>query len=675
MHFDTHQQEILDTTLESLVCYVNGRFKIVREISTACAGDKEAQSQLVERYIWNHSNLIDDFVRDNPDHLSETHLSIAAGLTSTLYGSIILESIRGNIVTFLHHTGTYEVVAPENSILSHLPGVPLELTGAIAPYEDFIVPLPPFTVLGKASAGQISKIHADLAAQGTNQPTGDAKVLRRRARLWKEHHMPVRRHAVDKGNAPGFHRGALAGLTSNERAQARAAHYDRETQNTQVFKRTMEARCIDVDELPVTLKEALALLEDDWLNDIALEIDGYTTKMDGSREDLINLICRFYTAAEEQPEFMLVWSHDLEFELIERLTHTNPLPLDQLAPSIATELFPYVPYVFFLNENGVTYAWMPPELRTLLTKKVIADLREMRDHFDTMRLLAAGMATMCGIVRLSDVYERYRRLVDQPFEPKFFEPLLAEMETCDSRDSYALWRHLGRDYVISTEISDASAPARVTREHFSDRVITFGDEPSQGSMPTIVGLSEQDERKFTRHLARKEAELERKRLSLLAQKGPMEVHDILPGMLERRPIEALLELDALQALRAFVDNHVPDNEDDYEFPDLFARSVVISSVLMQESYNDTMDLIRLYHMQECEGTDFSDTLGQLVTNAFNALPRWTLNGWSLEENTERITGRRRFYDQDGKPLVLEDSDPCPCGSGKPYGSCCGNLKG
>jgi hypothetical protein len=86
-----------------------------------------------------------------------------------------------------------------------------------------------------------------------------------------------------------------------------------------------------------------------------------------------------------------------------------------------------------------------------------------------------------------------------------------------------------------------------------------------------------------------------------------------------------------------------------------------------------MDVIRLYNMQDCDGTGYSDTLGRLVTNAYNSLPRWEPNGWSLEENTQCITGRKRFFNPDGTARTVSSDDPCPCGSGKPYESCCGSV--
>ena len=108
--------------------------------------------------------------------------------------------------------------------------------------------------------------------------------------------------------------------------------------------------------------------------------------------------------------------------------------------------------------------------------------------------------------------------------------------------------------------------------------------------------------------------------------------------------------------------HLPASQD----PNRARRKVQLALAVL-------VNLI-LVLMEGCEGTDYSDTLGRLVTNAYNALPRWDLNGWSLEENTERITGKRRFFNADGTAMTLADSDPCPCGSGTPYGACGGHRR-
>ena len=127
-------------------------------------------------------------------------------------------------------------------------------------------------------------------------------------------------------------------------------------------------------------------------------------------------------------------------------------------------------------------------------------------------------------------------------------------------------------------------------------------------------------------------------------------------MLTCRPVEALLETERLCDLRAYIDEHVPDGEDDLSFADIFARSVIISSLIMGESYEETLDIIRVYGMQHCEGTEFSDTMGRLVTNAFNTLPRPVLSGHSLEERTRLITGRKRLYNPDGTVVEVPDDE-------------------
>jgi hypothetical protein len=77
---------------------------------------------------------------------------------------------------------------------------------------------------------------------------------------------------------------------------------------------------------------------------------------------------------------------------------------------------------------------------------------------------------------------------------------------------------------------------------------------------------------------------------------------------------------------------------------------------MGEGYEETLDIIRVYGMQHCEGTEFSDTMGRLVTNAFNTLPRPVLSGHSLEERTRLITGRKRLYNPDGTVVEVPDDE-------------------
>ena len=666
--------ETLCSTLDSLLCYVNRRFHIVREDIAIEKSEERASSQLIERFLWEHRDLIADFVRENPDHLPASHLDVAQDLAGAIYGTLYLERVDHNGALILHETGTYSVTVPGTGLFSIESQRPVELRGAIAPYRGGIIPIPPLAVLGNVSAALLKQIHADLASRGADVPTADAHVLSQRSRVWNKRRESIKPGRFEDVSAlgRGFHRGVLAGLSDEDRARALQEHEDHMGLISGTYRNRIEALSIEADTFPVTLEEALLLLDTDWISDIALSLGDDPTPPALSRAEQTAWICKRLENGRDDIERALVWCLDEQFALLGMLLDTNPLPLDSLDPAVTQHLYPMIPYVFILRENASVVAWMPPEVRSLINRSAFEDAKETRRRLNEVRSCARAMATMCGMCSFSDVYERYRRNVRNPFDRRHFEMALEELEVCETRDDYALWRHLGTDYVISVEISDESAPARVTRECYADHII---DDEATGlpESPILVGLSLEDESEFMERVTRKEQELERMRLSLFKLVRNLPPHDIPEEMLHTSPVEALMRREPLRALRSFVDAHVPDDQDDYEFGDLFVRAVVVSAVLMAESYNDTMDIIRLYDMEDCDGTGYSDTLGRLVTNAYNALPRWELNGWSLEENTERITGRRRFFNEDGTMRNVGESEPCPCGSGKTYGECCGHL--
>ena len=667
----------LADTLDSLLAYVNDRCSIVRPTGAGDSlEDHRMKCQLIQRFVWEHTSLIDDYVRDNPDHLGAAQLAVASDLAGTLYGTFHLLSLCDHMATLLHHTGIYTVMLPDG-LLPHLSLAHAELRGALAPFHDTIVPIPPFAILGDSDPQRMALLRAQLAGSDAGEPTADPHVLSARARAWGMRVQSDRKKEAPCGEplpaGPGYHRGALAGLDGDARKKAIDAHLDEVLCASGWHQHITEVRCLDVETLPVTLEEALCLLDDDWLDDITFELDAAPDEDEPPREQLIGSVCQRLASDRDAACMALMWCPDEQFRLIDLLMDTNPLPLDNLRPSEAQQLHSLVPYVFMLSEHGRCLAWMAPEVRALLSKIDLKRMRKARRRLSEARNAARGLATMCGVIRIGQVYDRYRRVASNPLERHQFETALEELQAFDQRDDYMLWKHAGRTYAVATEVSDASAPMRVARESFSQSIVDR-DAPGSQESPLIVGLSEDEESSFAEAIAQKEAELEHIRKSLVAHNRHSNPPELPARMLEVTPFQALVELDALRALRSFVDAHVPDNEDDYEFADTFVRSVAVSATLMSEPYNETMDLIRLYRMEHCEGTEFSDTLGRLVTNAYNALPRWDLNGWSLEQNTERLTGRRRFFAADGTVRHIADDDPCPCGSGKAYGRCCGHLE-
>lgn len=667
------QQQALADTLDALVRYVNQRQHLVREDPAQSDEERMLRQHLVLRYLWQHTSLLEDFIRENPEHLSVPLLAIAQGLEGVLYGSLFVAEQGDRTLTLLHDTGAYMVDRPSDVELPVTDEV-IELRCALIPLMGTIVALPPFAVLGTVPPSFVTNLRERLAARCDDEPTSNGHVLYERSRAWQKKRAAeeARRAANTKACAPGYHRGPLAGIDGEDRRSMRQAHSDAAALEDGSFRQSMEARAIETSELPVTLEDGLALLDDDWLCSIAQMVTGEEEMPDLPHGRLAHWLAERMSHQKSDLEFALMWCEQSQFDLMRHLMFTNPYSLDGLTPSGSHGLYPLEPQVFFIHEGASLLAWMPPEIASLMSQVDIEAIARARERLRLAAASAAGLATMCGIISISDAYELYCRVVDDPLERDQYEEALSALSTCASRDGFTIWQHEGTDYVISVEISDESALARVARESYAERlIIPCSSDASDDT--AVLPLTIEDEREFSRRLSQKEHELQRLRLSLLQAKDEGTPHELLTSMLDDEPVQALLETRALRDLRAFVDCHIPDQEDDYEFADLFARSVVVSVVLMNENYNDTMDLIRLYAMLGCEGTPFPDTLGRLVTNAYNALPRWQHNGWSLEELTERLSGRRRFFAPDGKELAISAGEPCPCGSGKPYEHCCGNV--
>ena len=139
-------------------------------------------------------------------------------------------------------------------------------------------------------------------------------------------------------------------------------------------------------------------------------------------------------------------------------------------------------------------------------------------------------------------------------------------------------------------------------------------------------------------------------------------------VLEQDIVSGLLSDPSALALRDFLDERVPDGEDDYTFADHVVEDVIRSSLelgSLEEVFAFAVDL----GLEHCCADE--KRLAQLLTNVYNAVPSWENNGWSPQELYEQMTGRKMFYNADGTIMRIGADEPCPCGSGKKYRDCCG----
>jgi hypothetical protein len=161
---------------------------------------------------------------------------------------------------------------------------------------------------------------------------------------------------------------------------------------------------------------------------------------------------------------------------------------------------------------------------------------------------------------------------------------------------------------------------------------------------------------------------EQYRQNLLEARQEVPPKPLSRTLLENTPLGELLRNENVTRLRRFIDERIPDGEDDYTFADRAAQEFVLTSI-------EAGSLDELYRLSEdlgITGCCADETkLPRLATNVFNAMPSWENNGWSPQELYEQITGRRMFYNDDGTVMKVGPDDPCPCGSGRSYRVCCG----
>ena len=262
-------------------------------------------------------------------------------------------------------------------------------------------------------------------------------------------------------------------------------------------------------------------------------------------------------------------------------------------------------------------------------------------HFDAQADQAIACAIACviarGVEEVGDAYEQYRALAPDPLSRGDFD-LLVQHEASYTDSYFGLWNHQGDDYLVYYSL---------TADYLTKMASMAGD---------WRGL--RDELDYYENYKRE----------LLESRREMPPKPLSRTLLENTPLGELLRNENVIRLRSFLDERIPDGQDDYTFADAVAQEFVLTSI-------ETGSLEELYRLSEDLGImgccADEEHLVRLVTNVLNAMPSWENNGWSPQELYEQLTGRRLFFNDEGAVMKVGPDDPCPCGSGRPYRNCCG----
>lgn len=280
--------------------------------------------------------------------------------------------------------------------------------------------------------------------------------------------------------------------------------------------------------------------------------------------------------------------------------------------------------------------------------------REMSGDDEALSII--GLCTLyCGIARLSDAYRQYCSLVKNPIGEEAFKALA--VRTGQDKDApFVIWVDEGEAYAMHFTLDEEYVAAQVAQ-----RI-------NESSPIRTVSSMERNIAEFRRMLEDELGNLEGMRHYLAREHEKFSMRPLPPLSPDADAFDVIFDNPCIQMLISFLDERIPDGQDDYLFADRVVEELVLGAI----EIGDVQAMHAYTQQVGLEGCCSDETrLRQLVENVYDNVPSWEDNGWSPREVRERLTGRRMFYDERGKLMKVGSNDPCPCGSGLEYRDCCG----
>lgn len=232
MVLNDEQNDRFFDTMDSLLYYVNERFRVVEGFSLdfATALD-DVKGSLVAHTLWENVEIIDEFVRDNPHRLSQKCLETALSWKNALPGLYTLVRYQSGRAVLMGEAGVFSVAGVTYELEGEIGPAPAYVELVLLPFDDLIVYdgfMQAYDTEGTpAELQRIQDEFENRCAQGGIALTGADFAKRAEAflaaKLDKELEELLNGVAEEAGSEEvlpaGFHRGVLAGLPAEERAQ------------------------------------------------------------------------------------------------------------------------------------------------------------------------------------------------------------------------------------------------------------------------------------------------------------------------------------------------------------------------------------------------------------------------------------------------------------------------
>ena len=675
--------------LFNLLCaFVHRRLHVVTDAEFFTGEPPHGVSERGERLtidaMWEDIGIVSEYVQENPDGLSASDLATVQSWTNAYDCIAYVARCDDGKVRFFVDGYVVDVCGMSLDIGSALPTLPILTHTTLLPYEDYVVydtkleqlPVEPSPKLLKALDEDMRKAFREGRVIRTGQEFLDITPVMKRQREESElerfrHDMEMAERA--QGELEGQHRGALAGLVGKERDEAirrhthelitkddkRAAkliaHYldyclsgepvfslreivERYVRDSYALIRE-KADSIERDyegrgELPSDVKERLKALKSKFDNE-----ELTTFLIDESVKEFLDpseLQAIIDGLSKPQIEHMRKLAEDGGY----RTFLDDPLPPVEEIPEFVEGMC----YLFYTD--GTFHVVMPREV-VPLARELDWDAALARERY--MRRLSTFfdcITDLRGIVEVDAAIDEFLRNFDDGSHSadEVYETLLDCLEN-DEVDSSLVQTDKSL-YLLHYELFVMYQDYR-GEDRNTDKYLVEG--PLTDMCEGLIRIqSSKEPRPVTE-----------------------EMLECGSGFAWRRAQQPAL------AMRAFLDEHVPDGADDYAFADGVMEELITEQMfgIGEDSVDFFFQMLDAFGFipEECQ----LQTLLTLWQNMCNGLPIWPNNGWAPNEirnhvqDGQKTSGRRVFYNPDGSVMKVGRNDPCPCGSGKKYKRCCG----
>lgn len=618
---------------------------------------------------WESPSILNSFIERNPASLGSEDLSVIKSWNSSLPGWFIIFE-HNNKLLFLRGNVLFEVTGLYDEIKKVLnsPEFPMVAETTLLPFEKEIVyygfmKLMPVS-MGKGMRDMIKSeiedaLHDPIIISGSDGFIRIASDIKDKEAEERERSAKRESDLAEQGKSlmEGYHKGILFGLSEQEREDAIDAEM-KKAMSGGIQQSILDSMKHNVTKGTVTrdLEKLLSKERKDylqrWVFLLGLDVTGK-----GTKADLIHTLIPEFTTNPFPVELTLRGGLSLnQFDAYRKLYEEGgefEIPEDEIMTLSGLPVSTHpICYSFYTKGTSGTKGEftfvIPEDIMGILSD---IDWDEVRREIFICKAaadIADAVVELRGVVKIEEAYDEFCRFYPAALDRMEFEEIVANSVADESIGCVWLEADEGGDYLLHYEAAGCY------------RDIVNQDDETQGE--DVFGNDN-----YIRGSIEPFAFIEDRRKGIKAR--PLE-----ETMLSSSEVfDWKLARPAVRALRAYLDEHVPNTQNDLYYADAVIEELIDYMTLGvmngSSTVNDWMSILEEHDYMPNEA--HLKRVIDLLMNMYNSLPTWMNNGWAPNELADIKLGRKSFYNEDGSRMKVGRNDPCPCGSGKKYKHCCG----